>query len=529
MAGVRGFAMRLVRCFALLAGVGLFAPGVRAAEDCALVDRLPTYTAAGAVDGRAWDAVTLATEAGPLAIVGRTCMQHYTPMEGTDPASDFAIQGSYRDALKEQGAEIILAEDRLTVARRTANGVDTWVRIHSQQTSIDVTVVEQAAHRQVLSAPGGNDYKPLGHMPDYVAETPDRRAFDQRPFQVREGGDVREVVVQGARIEIDYALKEGGRPASDLDIQENYRTALRAAGGEILFMDDRNTTARLDRPGGAAWIKVWSEETAINVTVIEQAAHVPSLVPPSGHDHRRIGHMPGYVADQPEKRGLDEVIYPVQAGEEAREVKVQGARTEITYAPASGRMPASDLDIQLNYRAALAALGAQMLFTDTATTVARFGDSGRLVWVKVWSQETTITVSIVEEKAFKAAVKPIPAETLRTALEGRGRVALFLAFDFDQPNLKPETAAILAEVTRLLREMPGLRLLIESHTDNVGPPEHNRTLAAARAGQVRDVLAASGADPARLAIVGIGSDRPITDNATSEARARNRRTVLIRQ
>ncbi|MCX7380217.1 MAG: OmpA family protein [Alphaproteobacteria bacterium] len=523
--------MRTALRYALVSLAALALPAACLAQtvpaaDCAPAGRLALYVAAGPAEGRAWDSVTFATPTGPLTVTGRTCMQHYAPKEGAAALSDADIQLRYRAALQRAGATVVLADAGLTLARAAAGD---WVRIASQSNAIDVLVVAPGPHRQVLTTPGTNDFAPLGHMPDYLADPPDRRAFDQRGFQVRDGDETREVVVQGARTEIAYALREGGRPASDADIQENYRNALRGAGGEILFTDERNTTARIERSGQAIWIKVWSEESAINVTVVEQAAHRLTLLPPSGHDDRRLGRMPGYAADPPERHSLDEVIFTLQDGDAVREVKVQGARTEITYAPKPGRVLASDLDIQLNYRAALAQLGAQVLFTDSATTVARFGDSGRLVWVKIWSQETAIAVSVVEEKAYKAAVRPAPAETLRGALEGRGRTALFLSFDFDRPTLKPENAPILAEVVRLLRDWPSLRLLVENHTDNIGPRPRNLELAAARAAAVRDALAAAGADPARINVVGIGPDRPITDNATSEARARNRRTVLIRQ
>ncbi len=525
--------MRIGCRFALMISALLALPSVCRAQvappgDCAPAGRLSGYVAKAPADGRAWDVVTFATPTGPLTVSGRTCMQHYTVSDGTAPASDGAIQSRYRLALRRAGGDIILAEDRLTLAR-LPGAVGALVRITSLGNAIDVTVVEPVPRRQVLTAPNTTDYAPLGHMPDYAADPPDRRAFDQRSFQVRDGDETREVVVQGARTEIAYALREGGRLASDADIQENYRAALREAGAEILFSDERNTTARLDRAGHAIWLKVWSEETAINITVIEQAAHVPSLLPPSGHDDRRLGHMPGYAADPPERHSLDEVIFTLQDGEESREVKVQGARTELSYAPRPGQLVASDLDIQLNYRAALARLGAQVLFMDSATTVARFGDAGRLVWVKIWSQETMIAVSIVEEKAFKAAIRPTTAEALKTALETRGRVGLFLPFDFDRPSLKPEAAPVLAEVTRLLREAPGLRILVENHTDNIGPRARNIELAAGRAAAVRDALSSAGIDPIRIAIAGIGPDRPLTDNGTSEARARNRRTVLVRQ
>ncbi len=523
--------MRIGYRFALVISVLLALPSVCRAQaaprDCAPAGRIAGYVAEAPVDGRAWDAVTFATPTGPLTITGRTCTQHYAPKEGTAPLGDKDIHARYRTALQLAGASIVLADDRLTLARAAGNG--DWVRIASQSNAIDVTVVTPAPHHQVLTPPGVSDFAPIGHMPDYIADAPDRRAFDQRSFQLRDGDETRDVVIQGARTEIVYTLRDGGRPASDPDIHENYRNALREAGAEIVFTDERNTVARLDRAGQQVWLKVWSEESAINLTVIEQAAHRVTLLPPSGNDDRRLGHMPGYVADPPERHSLDDVIFTVQDGEETRDVKVQGARTEITYAPKPGRALASDLDIQLNYRDALSRLGAQVLFTDAATTIARFGDSGRLVWVKVWSQETAIAVSIVEEKSFKAAVRATPADSLRGALEGRGRVGLFLPFDFDRPTLKAEAAPMLAEVARMLKDWPMLRLLVESHTDNIGPRVRNLDLSLARATAVRDALAAAGVDPARVSVAGIGPDRPITDNATSEARARNRRIVLIRQ
>ncbi len=517
------------RLAALLLFVALCAPlAARAADQCSPLGHLAAYEAA-APDMRAWDVVRLALDSGPTSVAGRTCTQHYTLVESGTAAREPTIHAFYRTALARLGAEILLTEDHLTVARQRQGGRETWWRVGTQDAATDVTMIEVMPHPQTLLPPTERDYAPLGHMPDYVAAPPDSRAFDQRVFQVRESDETHDVTVQGARIEVDYALRDGGAQASDADIQENYRTALAALGAEVLFTDERNTTARLMRDGQPIWIKVWSEEAAINITVIEQGPHRPAMMPPRGNDYAPLGHMPGYVADAPERHTVDEVIFPLQDGDDTREVKVQGARTDLTYAPRAGVMPASDLDIQLNYRAAFADLAAQILFTDATTTVARYAAGGSLVWVKVWSQETTISLSIVQEKAFKNAVRPTPAETLRTTLDSRGRIALFLPFDFDRATLKPEAMPMLAEVARLLRETPRLSLLIENHTDNIGPRARNLALTSARAASVVRALTAAGVDPARLATAGIGAERPVTDNSTSEARARNRRTVLIRQ
>ena len=517
--------MRLASIVTGMAVALLLAAGGGAwAADCAPVPGPEGYAATGAVDVRSWDLLKLALPEGPVTVSGRTCLQHYEAASD-DAARAGGAVGALRAALAADRTEILLAEPRLTIGRQRRGASEIWIRVSSAGAALDVAVVEQVGHRQVLTQPAERDYAPLGHMPDFVAAQPEWRDFDQRAFQVRDG----EETVQGRRFEVDYTLREGAAPADVREIQLNYRTALLAAGAEILFADERNTTARLNRAGQTVWLKVWSEEAAINVTVIEQSEHRLTLQPPSGRDFPRIGRMPGYVVDAVERKTLDDVIFTVQDGDDVREVKVQGARTEIGYVPRAGVMPASDLDIQLNYRAALADLGGQILFTDAATTVARFADGGALVWVKVWSEETAISLSIVQERSFKSTVKVIPAEALRTAMEGRGRVALNLPFMFDRPGMRADSAPALAEVARLMAEMRGLRLLIENHTDNIGPRARNLALAAARAERVREALVAAGVDPARLRAVGIGPDRPAADNTTSEGRARNRRTVLIRE
>lgn len=498
---------------------------VARAADCMPLWTIPGFEALAAVEVRSWDAARILAAGNQVAVGGRRCSQNYVHTTGRPVLSDQGVHSAFLDALKGDGVGVLLAEEWRTVARPHGAAGETRVRITRQDEAIDVVMDNHPLNRQVLTSPDERDYAPLGHMPGYVAASPEWRDFDQRVFQLRDS----EETVQGRRFEVDYTLRDGAAPASDMDIQENYRVALLAAGADVLFADERNTTARLDRGGQAIWIKVWSEESAINVTVIEQGEHKRTLQSPSERDYPRLGRMWGYVVDAVERKMLDELIYSVQDGAEVREVKVQGARTEISYAPRAGVMPASDLDIQLNYRKALGDLGAQILFTDAATTVARFAENEALVWVKVWSEETAIALSIVQERAFKSAVKPIPAETLRAALEGRGRVALFLPFIFDRPMLRGDSAPMLAEVVRLMGEMRGLRLLIENHSDNIGPRARNLALTAARAERVREALVAAGADPLRLRTAGIGPDRPVTDNATSEARARNRRTVLIQE
>src|SRR6185437_10039347 len=123
-----------------------------------------------------------------------------------------------------------------------------------------------------------------------------------------------------------------------------------------------------------------------------------------------------------------------------------------------GTPPMSDLEIQENYRAALGALGAQILFTDGRNTVARLDDNGKAVWLHTYSQETEIDIETIEEKAFQASIAPPKADALKAALDAKGRVALYVNFDFDKATLTPDAAPVMAQVVALLKADPSLHL-----------------------------------------------------------------------
>ena len=58
---------------------------------------------------------------------------------------------------------------------------------------------------------------------------------------------------------------------------------------------------------------------------------------------------------------------------------------------------------------------------------------------------------------------------------------LWILFDFNKADVKAESAPTLAEIAKLLKSGPGLKLLVAGHTDSVGGFEFNRDLSARRA------------------------------------------------
>ena len=70
-------------------------------------------------------------------------------------------------------------------------------------------------------------------------------------------------------------------------------------------------------------------------------------------------------------------------------------------------------------------------------------------------------------------------------------------------------------------------IVVEGHTDSKGTPASNQLLSENRARAVMDYLIARGVPAGSITSVGIGQARPVSDNATSEGRANNRRVEII--
>jgi len=134
----------------------------------------------------------------------------------------------------------------------------------------------------------------------------------------------------------------------------------------------------------------------------------------------------------------------------------------------------------------------------------------------------------VEKKALEARARLLPAEEMKRELDAKGHVALYVNFDFDKADIKPESQPIIDEIVKLLRNTPTLNLTIEGHTDSVGAPDYNKRLSDARAKSVVASLTARGVSAQRLTAVGYGQDKPIADNSTDAGRATNRRVELVR-
>ncbi|MDO7841850.1 OmpA family protein [Sphingomonas immobilis] len=157
----------------------------------------------------------------------------------------------------------------------------------------------------------------------------------------------------------------------------------------------------------------------------------------------------------------------------------------------------------------------------------------RQIWVEVyhpWEDNSkNYWLTIVEKKALEVKVKMIPAEVMKSALDSVGHVALYLSFDTDKTDMKPESAPVLSEIVKLMKANPALKLTVEGHTDNAGTPAHNQALSEGRAFAVATALKAQGIATDRLQSMGFGQSKPIADNLSEDGRAKNRRVELVKR
>ncbi|PQO34686.1 hypothetical protein DTL21_14375 [Bremerella cremea] len=99
-------------------------------------------------------------------------------------------------------------------------------------------------------------------------------------------------------------------------------------------------------------------------------------------------------------------------------------------------------------------------------------------------------------------------------------------------SLTPNSETILAQVSGVIsRDFPANKIGVEGHTDNqpARPPfTSNHQLSASMAQTVFDQLSGRyGIAPARVVVVGHGSNHPVVSNATPAGQQRNRRVDLV--
>jgi peptidoglycan-associated lipoprotein len=146
---------------------------------------------------------------------------------------------------------------------------------------------------------------------------------------------------------------------------------------------------------------------------------------------------------------------------------------------------------------------------------------------------TELPASVGEEKAEgKSNVneKKTDAEPPMSLVEEEptvGPAADKIYFDLNSSELTSASREALEGNAHWLQTQPGVRIIIEGHTDHRGSEKYNLALGKSRAKTARDYLVTLGVSPERMTITSYGKEKA-TGGAASEAIwARDRRAEFI--
>ena len=149
-------------------------------------------------------------------------------------------------------------------------------------------------------------------------------------------------------------------------------------------------------------------------------------------------------------------------------------------------------------------------------------------WLVLMFNDSHVRLFAIEEKTAGSSVKLVAAAAIKSELDSKGHIALYINFDTDKATIRPDGKPAVNEIATLMKQEAALKLAVEGHTDNVGEAKHNVSLSRERAQAVVDALVKDGVDSVRLSASGVGADRPIADNGSDEGRAKNRRVELVK-
>jgi outer membrane protein OmpA-like peptidoglycan-associated protein len=133
-----------------------------------------------------------------------------------------------------------------------------------------------------------------------------------------------------------------------------------------------------------------------------------------------------------------------------------------------------------------------------------------------------------ERKA--AAAMASLAEIAKVKEEARGVVITLsgaVLFATGKYELLPIASQKLDEVAKALKDQGFKSIVVEGHTDSRGNAQANEILSLRRAESVRTHLVSRGIPSEKIRASGLGSVRPVADNATAEGRANNRRVEIV--
>jgi OmpA-OmpF porin, OOP family len=242
--------------------------------------------------------------------------------------------------------------------------------------------------------------------------------------------------------------------------------------------------------------------------------------------------MQGFFISQYDELEFDRYEFPV--GPDKTEA-VEGRHYSVHYYINDGVKQPSGLQVVRNYANAAGAVGGKKVY--------EFEDGGlQYITLKVVKGNAEIwtlvqagsngmyNVEIVEKELMKQDVVA-DASSLASSINETGRASVYgIYFDTGKADIKPQSAAAISEIAKMLQANPGMKLYVVGHTDNVGTFDSNVKLSNSRADAVvKELVSKHSVAAARLQPFGAGQTSPVASNQTDEGKAKNRRVELVAQ
>ena len=141
----------------------------------------------------------------------------------------------------------------------------------------------------------------------------------------------------------------------------------------------------------------------------------------------------------------------------------------------------------------------------------------------------TIVLSKGEDDQIVAIMPEDEKKKVEEFVKGESRELILtssIQFEFASDFLDESSHSVLKQISDYMNQNASISLLIEGHTDNVGPAQYNLSLSKRRAQAVEDYLIKQGVKKSRFETKGYGMQQPRATNDTREGRALNRRVVF---
>jgi peptidoglycan-associated lipoprotein len=110
--------------------------------------------------------------------------------------------------------------------------------------------------------------------------------------------------------------------------------------------------------------------------------------------------------------------------------------------------------------------------------------------------------------------------------EDEAPMTMIIYFDFDQSDLRPEYADVLARHAAELSNNGRTTMRLEGHADERGSREYNIGLGERRSQSVRRMLLIQGASAEQISTVSFGEERPMAFGSDEDSWQQNRRVEI---